>query len=315
MVVLYIILGILGLFIILVTIGMIISYTHKNMFDNHYTPHFYNDYPDEETGNWLPVKKVHNYVYDDKFHYTYGKTFGEKLAIFGVRLLGFTVVPFLLLFDGAVIYRGQRKLNKYSKQFKNGFISVCNHVYKYEFLMIREMKPFTSCYVPIWQEGAEGPDGNFYRAGGGVVLPHTTPRSMFYGFKELDKLIKEGKWVHIFPEQAGWFYYGGVRKFQNGTFKLAYDNDKPIVPFGISFRKRRGLWRLFGPKNKPCVTLSVGDPIFPNKENEKNAEVERLTNEARSAVMNLANIRDEEQNNEIKSTYNYYKYDASKSSF
>lgn len=115
---------------------------------------------------------VHDFSYDEKFHYRFNRTFLEKVMLFIGKIIILLIVPLVPLFDGAAIYKGAKKLRQYDKQFKGKYITVSNHVYEYEYLMIRTLNYGKRNFVPIWQEGAEGPSGPLYRSAGGLVLPH-----------------------------------------------------------------------------------------------------------------------------------------------
>ena len=58
-------------------------------------------------------------------------------------------------------------------------------------------------------------------------------------------------------------YYAGLRDFSRGAFMIAREAQVPILPVVMSWRKRRGLYRLFLPK-KPCATITIGEPIYPD---------------------------------------------------
>lgn len=311
---LYISLGFVGLLLALTIIAIILARRYKVSYEGHYVPHVFDKYPDCESGNFWSRKKIHNFNYNDSFHYIYGQTFTEKIVKLFTSFVILFLIPVVIFFDGGSIYKGRRKFRKYRRQFKDGFITVCNHCYMYDILMIRTLSYGHKMFYPLWKEGAEGPSGTMYRAGGGLPMEHTF-QGMLNCYREMEKVLNQGHHLHVFPEQAGWFYYGAVREFKNGAFRIAYDLNKPIIPLGINFRKRTGLFRLLGSKNKPLVCLSVGDPIYPNKDNDKAEEVNRLINETRTSVMHLAGIENEEANNLIKNSYQYYKYDASKSSW
>ena len=71
---------------------------------------------------------------------------------------------------------------------------------------------------------------------------------------------------------------------------MAYKYDLPIIPTVITYRKRRGLYRLFGKKEMPCMTIHVGSPIFINKEANRKEELDRLRAMAHSMMLDMAGI-------------------------
>ena len=91
--------------------------------------------------------------------------------------------------------------------------------------------------------------------------------------------------MHIYPEGKLINYYAGVRddEFHRGAFKIACEAQVPILPIVISWRKRRGLYRIFMPK-RPCVSVEILEPIKPNYLLLKRAQVSDLENRAIHAM-------------------------------
>ena len=73
----------------------------------------------------------------------------------------------------------------------------------------------------------------------------------------------------MYPEGILYPYYNGLRRFRNGAFKIAADCGCGVTPAVITFRKRKGLYRLF--RRKPCPPDSASPrPAGP----EENAQGE-----------------------------------------
>jgi 1-acyl-sn-glycerol-3-phosphate acyltransferase len=72
---------------------------------------------------------------------------------------------------------------------------------------------------------------------------------------------------------------------------MAYKWGCPVVPLAISYRERKGLYRLFGPKEMPTVTIRVGEPLMPDTTKPRKEETERLRAEAHAAMVRLAGIK------------------------
>ena len=51
----------------------------------------------------------------------------------------------------------------------------------------------------------------------------------------------------------------GYPPSEKAVFKYAVTFDRPILPITLSFRPRKGLWKLIG--KSPLVDLNIGDPI------------------------------------------------------
>jgi 1-acyl-sn-glycerol-3-phosphate acyltransferase len=135
-------------------------------------------------------------------------------------------------------------------------------------------------------------DGFFMRLAGGVPIPDsTTNMSALKKFNEaFDEFHRRGWWFHIFPEACRWDMYKPLRPFQKGAFTMSYKYNKPILPLVITFRERKGLYRLFGPKTLPLLTITIGEPILPDTTQPRKIEVERLRSMAHQQMTQMAGI-------------------------
>ena len=97
---------------------------------------------------------------------------------------------------------------------------------------------------------------------GAVPTPQNVAEARVFKH-EINTLLKDGKTVHIYAEAHLINYYAGIRELNKGAFKIACDSQVPIIPIVISWRKRRGLYKLCF-TSKPCATITVGEPIYPN---------------------------------------------------
>lgn len=86
--------------------------------------------------------------------------------------------------------------------------------------------------------------------------------------------VRRGQIVQIYPEGVLRFYYPGIRRFKNGAFAYAYDNNVPLLPSVITYAQPTGLHRLF--KRKPCLRLTVLPPVYPDVSRPKRDEIARL---------------------------------------
>ena len=85
--------------------------------------------------------------------------------------------------------------------------------------------------------------------------------------------LEKGHFVHIYPEGILRPYYPDLRQCKSGAFHLAYSSGKPIVPLAITYRKPQGIYCM---KRKPCLSLTVLEPVYPNTKAPKGAEVRRM---------------------------------------
>ena len=146
--------------------------------------------------------------------------------------------------------------------------------------------------VPMFAPNFRTKDGFFMRLAGGVPIPDsTTNMSALKKFNEaFDEFNKRGWWFHIFPEACRWDMYKPLRPFQKGAFTMSYKYNKPILPLVITFRERKGIYRLFGAKSLPLLTITIGEPILPDTTQARKVEVERLRSVAHEQMTRMAGI-------------------------
>ena len=204
---------------------------------------------------------------------------------------------------------GKENLKPYKKQFrKNGFITVSNHVFIWDFVALCASMRMGLPNVPAWGKIIYSKFGSIFTLAGVIPIPEDKATfRKFYRF--VDDILKHNKrnpWMHIYPETGLWSYYAPIRPFKKGAATFAYQYNKPIIPIGYSFRERTGISKLWH-KRHPYVTVHICPPIWPDKTNKKQDEIERLTNEARMAIMHAVGIKDEEENQRLMK--DYYKYE------
>jgi 1-acyl-sn-glycerol-3-phosphate acyltransferase len=84
--------------------------------------------------------------------------------------------------------------------------------------------------------------------------------------------------------------YKPLRPFQKGAFTMSYKYKKPILPCVITYRERKGIFRLFGPKSLPLLTVTIGEPLIPDTTQPRKQEVERMRAQAHEQMLNIAGI-------------------------
>lgn len=95
------------------------------------------------------------------------------------------------------------------------------------------------------------------------ALPIPTKIESKKKFREsIDKLLKDEKTIHFYPEASLWPYYDKIRNFKNGAFIFATNNNVPIIPMVYTYRKPSNLMKYI--KIKPYITLNILEPVYPN---------------------------------------------------
>lgn len=235
------------------------------------------NYPDRPDQHMLVVKETKKVVLDESYPYLQ-KSLGFKL-LRGVYWLGLNTIVFLMcrFTHGLKIY-GKENLKKHKKELKNGAITISNHVFMWDYLcVLKAIRPHLA-YFPAWKENLNGGFGSWIRLSGGIPIPTHSFRCMAKFNKAIEEVLESGKWLHFYPEGSMWGYYPDIRPFKKAVFQYAVKYDKPIVPISLSFRPRRGLFKLFG--KKPLVDLHIGEPIYADKSLDKREAAERMRAEA-----------------------------------
>jgi 1-acyl-sn-glycerol-3-phosphate acyltransferase len=158
---------------------------------------------------------------------------------------------------------GKENIKKNKELIKEGIITICNHVFMWDFIgIMMAMRPRLS-YYPAWSTNFEGPNAGVIDLTGGIPIPTKNLKSVKKFNDALNQVLIDKKILHFYPEASMWYYYPDIRPFKQTVFKLAVKHNKPIIPMGYSFREPKGLYKIY--KRRPCVTLNIGEPIYPNE--------------------------------------------------
>lgn len=229
------------------------------------------------------------YQFDETFPYI-DKSLSFRLG----EILGFFVKWILVAFwnrfhFGLRIY-GKENVRKHRKELENGAMCVCNHIFIFDAFGVNQaVKRFGKLKIPMFAKHFNGKNSWFMRHVGGIPIPET--RSGIRKFNEaFDEYHRNKEWFLIFPEAVRWNMYVPIRPFKIGAFSMAYKYDIPVVPLVYSYRKRKGLYCLFGKKNVPCVTLHVCEPIFFDKDKSRKEEIQRVCILAHETMVKNAGI-------------------------
>ena len=243
------------------------------MYYRHNLPYKYPEACDE---HMISVKHLRDVNLDENYPYLQ-KSFWFSCQRILLSILQHTVLPIVIWFRHGLKVHGRKKVKQYKELFKTGLITVSNHVLMWDFICIMiALRPHLG-YFPAWKTNLEGPNGPLIRMAGGIPIPTDSIRSMVKFNGAMEEVLKERKWMHFFPEGSMWFYYPDIRPIKKAVFKYAVSYDRPILPITLSFRPRKGLWKLIG--SKPLVDLHIGDPICHDKSLSKQDAVLKMQQE------------------------------------
>ncbi len=165
------------------------------------------------------------------------------------------------------------------KNLKSGAVITCNH-----------FNAFDSFAIQLAYEAAEQPDRTFYRV---IREGNYTSFPGFYGFlmrhcntlplssnrqtlkkfvSATDKLLQQGNFVLIYPEQSMWWNYRKPKPLKKGAYSFAAKNGVPLLPCFITMKDSdiMGDDGFFTQE----YTIHIAEPIYPDKEKSsgKNAD-------------------------------------------
>ena len=273
---------------------MNLQYEQLRVREGEYIPQPAMDYPqDNPFARTLFPKYTKQLAIDDKYPYL-NDSVGYKFNLF----LGYYVFLHLLLriklrVQMGLRIRGREVLKKHKEGLKNGAITIANHVYRLDCpCVLIAVNRTHNTRIPMFAPNFRTKDGYFMGIAGGIPIPEAeVGMSAMKKFNEaFDEFHRRGWWFHIFPEACRWDMYKPLRPFQKGAFTMSYKYNKPLLPCVITYRERKGIFRLFGPKELPLLTVTIGEPIYPDTTQARKTEVERLRNVAHAQMQQMAGI-------------------------
>ena len=269
-----------------------------------YRPDLHFVYPEQVDGHMIAPELVFDVkilspeypYYDRSFFFVFKQNLMHLLFL--IFIVPVACVRFGLCIKGRNVFR------KYHKLLKKGAITVCNHVYEWDYLCVRAAIYPRKQYFTIWKNNLLRSLGPAFRTAGAVPIPSGNLAAIRSFERDVLKLLDEGRWLHFYPEGSMWYYEDKLRPFKKGVFSFAYRANKPVIPLAISYRPAKGIYRLFKGKY-PLCTISIGEPLFPDYSLPKEEAVEKLRSEAEAAVAKqidhyTAQVNEKEQNHEQK---------------
>jgi 1-acyl-sn-glycerol-3-phosphate acyltransferase len=187
---------------------------------------------------------------------------------------------------------GRDILKKHRKLFKNGAMTVANHVMRWDFLTVLLTVRYHRLYFPALAYNINTADRGLIRAVGGVPIPEGI-HAMKYFNAAFDELHRQKKWFHAFPEASSWDFYHLIRPFKKGVFTMAHKYNIPVIPMAFSYRPPTGIYRFFK-KGYPLITLRIGEPLMPDQSLPRKDAVNLLRQQCHKRIVELAGIREGE---------------------
>lgn len=110
---------------------------------------------------------------------------------------------------------------------------------------------------------------NFY------TLPLSSNRKTMHKFSEAtDRLLKDGNFVLIYPEQSMWWNYRKPKPLKSGAYSIAVRSNVPVLPCFITMTDSDKI----GEDGYPIqeYTINIGEPIYPDESLSHKDKIESL---------------------------------------
>lgn len=192
-----------------------------------------------------------------------------------------------LLRKKIMILKEVKGLENYVEMKRKGAVITCNHFNAMDNFAVYkaiEKHVYHRELVKVCREGNYTNFPGFY----GFLfkhcntLPLSSVASTMKNFMHAVKTyLAQGRQILIYPEQAMWWNYRKPRPLTSGAFKMAAENNVPVIPFFITMRDSDivdsdGFF-------VQEYTVNILKPIFPKEELSVRQNAEFMKNENYSA--------------------------------
>ena len=202
--------------------------------------------------------------------------FVKKNIFFKIGSFLFYLFAFIILFPFlSIMYAPKVKGRKNLKKVKNA-VFISNHIFILDCAILNtHILKFRRPYFIVSKENMQVPVAcSMIKLFKAIPIPSTINAYKKF-LTEVDNELKNKQSVLIYPEGSMWPYYPNIRPFNSGAFRFPVQNNVPVVPICISFRKPNWFYKIFGRK-KPLLNITVLDPVFPDNSNPKKFEENRI---------------------------------------
>ena len=260
-----------------------------------YVPELGLVYPDKPDARMIKMEIINDIKVDENYPFFDTSpyfTFRRALIYLGI----FTLQRLLAILRFGLKIRGRKNLRKHRKLLKNGAMSICNHVHRWDFPFSAMALRYRTMYFPVWKETLNSKDINFIRWSGGIPVPDSVKLMRCFN-KAFDDIVAKKKWVHAYPESSRFDYFVPIRPFKKGVFTIAQRYNLPVVPLVISYRKSHFpftlvnfLRSLKGNMKLPLVTINIGEPVLIDNNLSRKEGIQKLRKDCHEAMVCLAGI-------------------------
>lgn len=214
---------------------------------------------------WEPMK----FKISDNYEYISSSFIYNLISNLLLIPVGLILIVFNKIVFGYKVIGREKIMNK-------GMISISNHIHPMDCTFIGLV------YYPTLESNFKIP---FIRHL--IRILHAFPipkdakkKEKFYG--QIDKALKDGEIIHMYPEGSMWTYYDKIRNFKYGAFKMACSANVAVLPIKFTYVDAHGIYKLY--KRKKCIQAIVLDPIYPNMDLEFDDRIRDLKERAYNSM-------------------------------
>lgn len=170
------------------------------------------------------------------------------------------------------------------QNLKGGAVITCNHFNPFDSFAMQlafdaSLKKNKKMYKVI-REGNytsfSGLYGMFFRNCNTLPLS-SNAKTMGKFMGAVQKILADGDYVLVYPEQSMWWNYRKPKPLKNGAYKFAVKGDVPILPCFITMEDSDKI----GDDGFPIqeYTIHISPPIYPDMMLEEKKAIEKLKNQ------------------------------------
>jgi glycosyltransferase involved in cell wall biosynthesis/1-acyl-sn-glycerol-3-phosphate acyltransferase len=211
---------------------------------------------------------------------------GNRIKEFFCSIFYYIVIIPLYIMD-YVFFGLKIKNRKVLKKIrKTGAVVVCNHVHQMDCTACAVALAWRKLlFVSLPSNFRLGVAGIFVNILGSVPTP-VGPKETQIFVQSLSRLLRQRRLVLFYPEGERKNYDTEIRDFHRGSFYLSVDAQMPVVPIRVVFREPDGVWKFF--KKKPCFTLVIGEPVYPDPLLPAKAAIEDIQARVRENMLSIS---------------------------
>lgn len=225
-------------------------------------------YSDELNEEFSEAKIVPRTI-DENYIYNHKNIFWKIASFFVQNVLSVPIKYCYLKLKFKHQFVGKEKLKKYRKQ---GYFIYANHTQVFADTLIPSMANFlskTNYFIVNPENVSMKGLGNFVQMLGAIPIPNKR-NGMRNFLDEIQRKIKQGKSITIYPEAHIWPYYTKIRPFKSTSFRYPVELNCPSFCITNTYQS-------YG-RNKVKIVSYIDGPFFPEQNGGIQIKKESLRN-------------------------------------